>query len=147
MNMTTRQEILSLLQEIKDHNHSSQNKKTCDEYKLYYFHKYLRSNESQQWNKEIIFHFLKKAFSKGFHGIHFVSVIYEPCMDLILEKYFGADHYLGYRVCQKHDKIVLTPNYEKLKIDPNSYLIPSFVSDVNLKYPFVHETYADFCFE
>lgn len=143
--MSTKHEVLSLLEETKAYNESNE-KKTDEIYKNFYFQKYLISRTSQEWNKEIILNFLKKAFSKGFHGIHFIGLEYEPCIDLILEKYFGIDHYIGYRVCKTHNKIILTPNYSKLEINPTSYLIPSFVEN-KLKYPYNSETFADFCFE
>lgn len=143
--MSTKHEVLSLLEEIKTYNESSENK-TDEAYKYFYFQKYLRCHGKQEWNKEIILDFLKKAFSKGFHGIHFIALEYEPCIDMILEKYFGTDHYIGYRVCKTHDKIILTPNYAKLEINPNSYLTPSF-AESKLKCPYNSGTFADFCFQ
>lgn len=149
-NQTNRKTMLDIINYLDFKNVDSKN--NDNSYKNFYFQKFLMSHQITLWNKDIILSRLKTAFSKGFHGIHFIEAQYEPCIKEILNYYFnGKEHYLGYRVCETHHKIVLQPNYNKLGINPVQTLRPSFSIDVDI---YIGEykqgssnTYADFCFE
>ena len=136
--MSTRNEIMDIITSLCDPDiHHS--------YRRHKFEAFLRSREKTQWTRDIILGFLRTAFSKGYHGIHFVSDDYLSCIEEILVHYFGNDHFLAYRLCRSHHKIILLPNYDKLGVKPHEQLQPSaFWKDHNMEEP---TAYADFCFE
>jgi hypothetical protein len=131
----SKEEIQNILSGIRDYNHTHPQESTTQRYIQNNFMVFKRSSESQQWNRDIILTFLSKAMMNGYQGIHFISIKYLASISLILEHYFGEDHYLSYRECHQHGKIVLHPNYEKLGVDP--------VKEIKHSFP----GYADFCFD
>ena len=128
----SKQDIMTILEQVRKYN---QDNPELNIYIQHNFISFLRSKECSLWNKDIILSFLQKALLKGFHGIHFISSLYIPSIELILTHYFGNDNYIAYKICEKHNKICLYPNYKKLNIPPNDILKPSY------------DEIADFCFE
>lgn len=129
------EEIFNILDRVSEYNNQTPDKTTTDIYISRNFHMFLQSPERQKWNKEIILQFLEKALMSGYHGMHFISSKYTPSIDLILEYFFGPDHYIAHRHCDIHNQIILHPCYDKLQIKPMSKLRVSF------------DNFADFCFE
>jgi hypothetical protein len=90
---------------------------------------------------------LERAFSYGFHGIHFIPIEYESIIELILEQYLGKDHYISYRECKRHNMLVLQPNYHKLGLSPMTVLKSSYKTSKKIHALQNQEEYASFCYE
>jgi hypothetical protein len=99
------------------------------------------------WSHEKIVQGLKEAFSNGFHGMHFIPSAYEGCIGEILSDYLGSDHYVAYRICETHRMIILQPNYQKLRISPQSRLESSYASNKHLHALQYNNSWASFCFD
>jgi hypothetical protein len=143
--MTTNYEkVLEIINEL----HVQNKNDTESKYKQFYLEKFLKSDEYDLWNKEVIYQKLQTAFSVRFHGIHFIDITYEPCIEEILDVYFNKqEHYLSYRKCLTHKKLILYPNYEKLKMNPTKILQPSYCVNSKLNPYDCSEPFVDFCFE
>lgn len=105
-----------------------------------------RTHFGQIWSGEKIIEELKEAFSNGFHGMHFIPLMFEGCIGKILEEYLGDDHYVAYRTCEKHGMLVLQPNYKKLGVSPISRLRASFETDESIHALQQKESWASFCY-
>lgn len=130
-------------EEIKDIIQSFHNQGYSD----YELNLYNKSDYKNKWSGEKIISTLRKAFSYGFHGFHFIPLQYEPIIQSILENYLGSNHFIAYRQCTKHDFIVLQPNYRKLGISPITALKESYQTNKNLHALQEDEKYASFCYE
>lgn len=117
------------------------------EYCIYTLNLYNQTHYKNKWSYEKIISTLQKAFSYGFHGIHFIPLKYEGAIVSILEQYLGSDHYISYRICTTHDMIILQPNYHKLGISPQKVLKSSFSTDKTIHALQEKQQFASFCFE
>lgn len=116
-------------------------------YVSYRFSQYVKSEYAEIWTKDKILTELQRAFSLGFHGIHFVPSKYESCISEILEYYFETkDHYIFGRICETHKMICIYPNYKKLKVAPNSCVKESYKTDYIL-FDHPKESMADCCYD
>ncbi len=143
-------EISEILDRVKTLN-SNPETSTNKAYNEHVFQSFLLSKHSREWNARIITGMLEKALIKGFHGIHFIPLNYIAVVDRILEHYLGEDHAVAYRRCERHNYVILQPDYKKLGIIPNKMLVESY-SLTSPKYIImanddIKRTYADFCFE
>ena len=97
--MTTNYEkVLEIINELRDQNKTNLEYK----YKQFYLEKFLKSDEYDLWNKEVIYEKLQTAFSVRFHGIHFIDINYEPCIEEILDVYFNKQElgcYWNFNFC------------------------------------------------
>lgn len=115
-------------------------------FKNHILEKFKNSEEIHNWNAKIIMHFLTKALEKGYHGFHFISDGYLCCVDDILKHYLGDDHYMAYRHCKIHHKIILLPDYNRLGVRPMDYLRESYTTSPKM-FPYTETAMASFCFE
>lgn len=116
-------------------------------YVSFLLNEFNRTHDKQKWSHDNIISTLQEAFSNGFHGIHFISARFEGCIGEILNDIVGSNHYLAYRICDKHDMIVLQPNYKKLGVSPMSKLSHSYMSDKSIHALQENEKFAVFCYD
>jgi hypothetical protein len=114
------------------------------EYMLNRFHS---SEWKESWSKNKILKKLEDAFSHGFVGIHFIPCEYEGCIEKILHQYFGIDHYISYRICEKHSFIILEPHFRKLQVSPSKYISKSYKRNPTLHALQEDGEYVSFCYE
>lgn len=132
----SKEEILTIVQKYSDGNYV--------DYMLNTFHS---SEWKESWSKDKILKKLDDAFCNGFVGIHFIPYEYEGCIDKILHEYFGIDHYICYRICEKHGFIILEPNFRKLNVSPSTYISKSYKRDKTIHALQEDGDYVSFCYE
>ena len=118
-----------------------------EQYGEFLFNKFNASEWAESWSRSKILKKLDDAFCHGFVGIHFIPSEYEGCIEKILHTYFGTDHYICYRICEKHGFIIIEPNFRKLKVPPSKYISKSYKREKTLHALQEDGDYVSFCYE